>query len=460
MVSDQTKVKGVAPGITREKFIARLQAVGSPAASVGGLVYDYAARRSLDARFLLAMFQQESSSGTNPDAIAVSGPTHSWGNTTSPSYGDPGLGPPYVRGRFTRYADWLAGGVSTVARFFEHPPYNGKDTVREIISVWAPPGDNNNTERYISNVVATMNALGGTSMAPTIAISTGHHNKQGGDAIEITQTGPLAHEVGRACAALGLSVVYLTPDEGMGTSSASLDTIAARVCALNPLPVIYLETHTEGGGGTGVFAIYPDWGNDVDTDVRDKLGPDVARRIAAATGLGLGAHGTGVTSEKATGVGGEGFRLGIFRATEPCSADVTRLIIEYGCHDKQPDLAIARSPGFAEKCGAATAAAFADFLGWHAAPPVTPPVPDPVTQALTAWYTAQGSPQLQGNLGNDTYYEINIDWSKAGYTGLSKSARGIRGEYYAGWWNGTTVEPIHMGNWAKLVSGGGVTPRK
>lgn len=460
MASDQTRVKNVPQSITRENAIMHLQERKSPAAPVAGRVYDYAVARQLDARFLLGVFEVESQSGTDPNAIALTVPTHSWGNTTNPSFGDPGLGPPYARGRFTRYADWYAGGISTVARFFDHAPYAGKDTVRAIIETWAPP-EENDTERYIARVVEIMNALGGDMTAtPIIAISAGHHNKQGGDRKEIEQTGELANALGIACRALGMTVVHLTPDEGRGFSPLSLDTLAAKINVMNPLPAIYIECHTEGGGGSGVFTIYPDWDDDVDTDVRDTLGPGVSRAVAAATGLKLGAGGDGVMSEKQTGVGSTGSRLGIFRATAPVRREVTRCIVEFGAHDRQPDLGIADTPGFALKCANATALAFAKFLGWQV--PIPAPTADPITQDLIAWYMAAATAQLQGDLGNATFHEINIDWKLLPqYVALPADARGIRGEYYAGWWNPAkrAVDPIHLDNWLDLQEVGAITPR-
>lgn len=176
MITAQTAVKHVGPGIDYGAFAAELDRAGSPAAPRAGTVYLECQRRGLDARFLLGMFQAESSMGTNPAAIAVKdnivdgqnvGPTRSWGNTTEPSYGDPGLGPPFVRQRFTRYADWAKGGIGTIARLFEHPAYANAVTVEQIVSIWAPPVENATT-RYIDTVLAVMNRLGGTMSAPEI----------------------------------------------------------------------------------------------------------------------------------------------------------------------------------------------------------------------------------------------------------------------------------------------------
>lgn len=241
---------------------------------------------------------------------------------------------------------------------------------------------------------------------PKIALASGHHNSSGGDAIEKEQTGPLCAAVAKHCRALGMDVRAVQPNDGMGFIAGSLDVVGNTVVKWADsgwVPDIFLECHTEGGGGTGVFAIYPDWGTDVDTDVQKKLGPLVSKAVALATGLKLGAGGDGVMSEQQTGVGGDGFRLGIFRTTAPIAADTTRLIIEYGAHDKQPDLAIAKAPGFAEKCGKATAAAFAAFLGLPTQPNAGSVVEAPAApvgaESVTAAINADGNAVLTINFG-------------------------------------------------------------
>ncbi len=203
-------------------------------------------------------------------------------------------------------------------------------------------------------------------MTARIALAAGHHNSDGGNAVEYAQTGRLCQAVAAACRDLGLDVRVFTPGDGLGARPDGIWDLARAVVAAAHAgwsPDILLETHTEGAGpaARGVFAIYPDWGDDVDVDVRDRLGLSVTRRIAAATGLPV--RGDGVLSERATGVGLTGYRLGLFGQTAAIKATCTRLIIEYGSHDAPADLAIIDRPGFYAQAGRATARAFADFLG-------------------------------------------------------------------------------------------------
>lgn len=203
-------------------------------------------------------------------------------------------------------------------------------------------------------------------MTARIALAAGHHNRDGGNALEYAQTGKLCQAVAAACRDLGLDVRVFTPGDGLGTRPDGIWDLAREIVATARAgwpPDIFLETHTEGAGSAarGVFAIYPDWGDDVDVDVRDRLGPLVTRRIAAATGLPV--RGDGTMSERDTAVGRSGFRLGVFGQTAAIKATATRLIIEYGSHDSPADLAPIDAPGFYARAGRATAAAFASFLG-------------------------------------------------------------------------------------------------
>ena len=153
-------VKGVSRDMAAADFLAVLRAAGSPVRDDQALeVYSYALSRSLSPAFLLAMFHHESTYGRFGSATT----THSWGNTRPPSFGAPQTG---VSDRFfSIYADWIDGGISTVARLFDHKPYDGLVTVRQIIRVWAPPVENT-TERYIDAVLADIEQwTGGDAVA-------------------------------------------------------------------------------------------------------------------------------------------------------------------------------------------------------------------------------------------------------------------------------------------------------
>lgn len=270
-------------------------------------------------------------------------------------------------------------------------------TLNGLDGRWADPGVG-----YGADVAALANQLvafaqtGGsvpTPRPPHIALSAGHRNSSGGDAHETAQTAILTPAIAAACRALGMDVRVVQGHDGADMFPGNLHSVAQTVAGWDAggWPVdIYLEVHTEGAGGArGMFAIFPDWGDDVDTDVRDKLGPDIVARVTAATGLGK--RGSGLMSEKQTGVGAGGDRLGIFAYTASIKDHATRLIVEFGAHDNAADLAIVDTPDFAGKAGAAVAQAFAAFLGWQSdtsdsggtnpLPDVTPSTNDAVTFA-------------------------------------------------------------------------------
>lgn len=269
---------------------------------------------------------------------------------------------------------------------------------------------------YGDSIEAHWRAMGNEerTMKVRVAIASGHHNTDGGDSGEYTQTGKLTQSIARQCTRLGMEVRVLQPDgpdadteRGDGQFPGGIWDVARAVVALREqgwVPDIFIETHTEGGGTTGGFAIFPDWGDDIDIDVKLRLGPELARRVAAATGLGVRRAGKdgipGVCSEKETGVGASGFRLGIFNLTAPLAATTTRLIFEYGAHDKEPDISISKRADFYDNAGRATAEAFLEFMGGVV--PVateTKKEPLPLDEAgiLRAW--SEGlDPSVRGNL--------------------------------------------------------------
>lgn len=404
---DDAQVVGVEPDISLEVFRGRLAEQHSPALSDADRIYQYAVQRRVSPAYLLAQFEHESSSGRAGTAVT----TKSWGNTRLPNFGID-YDTPSVAGRsgsFPVFRSWYDGAVTTIERLLQYAPYHGKVTVRQIIPTWAPGDDGNDVNGYANAVLRRMADLrgraaqpqpGGTTMA-RIALAAGHHNKDGGNDYEKEQTGQLCRAVGLACQAHGMDVRYFTPDEGMGYRSDGIWDVAHDVvnaAQAGWVPDIFLECHTEGAGvgARGVFAIYPDWGGDVDTDVRDRLGPLVTQRIASAVGGPI--RGDGLMSEARTGVGLSGYRLGIFGQSAAIAGTTTRLIIEYFSHDDPDDLALARRSDFYDLCGQATAQSFAEFLGLAEpqpgpTPPVAPPiddVPHGPTEIVTSWTAPTG----------------------------------------------------------------------
>jgi len=243
---------------------------------------------------------------------------------------------------------------------------------------WAPASDYGADVAAITQRIRAWAAQHPDRGAPmvTVALAAGHRNASGGDAEEQRQTGILTPLIAAALRRRGITVRVLTPDDGRGMFPGGLDALAGQVTTSDDL---FMEVHTEGTSGydvsRGVFVVYPDWpsAGDLDTDVRDRLGPDIARRVSQATGMPL--RGAGVMSETQTGVGDDGYRLGVFRVTAPLRSRLTRMIVEYGAHTSPADMAVWARPGAPQAMADATADAIAAFYGIPVPKPEEPQEP-------------------------------------------------------------------------------------
>ena len=75
-------------------------------------------------------------------------------------------------GVYLRFADPVSGLRAIIKRLQAYQLEDGCVTVREMISRWAPPEDNNPTEQYIANVAS---ALGFTpDQANTVPVDLGN----------------------------------------------------------------------------------------------------------------------------------------------------------------------------------------------------------------------------------------------------------------------------------------------
>jgi hypothetical protein len=372
MIDRKTIVVGVEPRISQETFRRVLERVGSPALSESDAGYEAVVRYRVDPAFALAIFKHESNYGKA--GICALYDTKNPGNTRSSrtGVGEVILTP---RGRFVKYPSWAEGWRDLAYRLTD-PSYvyaaRGLDTVEEIIPTWAPAADGNAPERSIEAVVEAMNeyvAMEAKRMRKAkVALTAGHRNADGGNPVEIELTGKLTKAYADAFRALGADVRVVTPDDGLGMFPGGLQD-AARVVVewarAGWVADLYLEPHTEAGP-RGVFGIYPDWGSDIDVDARERVIPAMVRAISDVSGIPIRRIGDrlGVMSERQTGVGAQGYRLGIFLVTEPIRATTTRLIVEHGAHTQTDDLAILRQPGMIERIAAAGAPAALQALGF------------------------------------------------------------------------------------------------
>lgn len=228
---------------------------------------------------------------------------------------------------------------------------------------WTPPGDGTGGATN-----------GGTAMGfdigdrpIRIAVGTGHANTSGGNAYE---RGINARAVNAflklARASDGFDVRTWTPSEGLGTFPGPLDTAAATVrtwVAQGWRPDVCFELHQEGLGNTAVrggHIIYPDARglsgreacapNYVDIDVREAAGR-MAEIMVAEYGVPTRYMPSRGMSERETGVGGDGWRLGFFGALSDCyfAENACVFISEGATYTNRADRAIMDRADYPEK---------------------------------------------------------------------------------------------------------------
>lgn len=387
-VTANTEVVGLnEPDMSRAAWVASL--ANTPAAVDSDESYDRVWKHRLSHAFARSVFRHESSDGT--EGICAVYDTKSPGNTRSSRTGKGHVLQIPGRGPFVQYDTWADGWEDLAFRLVD-PTFvyakEGRTTIAEIIPRWAPSSDNNVPASYIAAVVKHMNNWrenGDTPVAkPKIALSAGHHNSdRGGTAGEQEHTGLLTREIAQQLGSHGdFDLRVITPENGMGYFDGDLYDTARQVVVWSGqgwTADLFLEVHFEGNGagnaGRGSFAIYPDWGDDVDVDVRDRLGPSMALKLREAAGVPL--RGNGTMSERSTGVGSKGSRLGVFRATEDVKATCTRLIYEFGALTSGADRALIETPGYHQKAAGAVVSAVTAFYGLEVREPQQPqPEPD------------------------------------------------------------------------------------
>jgi hypothetical protein len=419
ITADSVVVDLAAPDMSRGKFVASLD--GTPARFDADISYDRILARRGSHAFCRSIFTHESSDGTQ--GICKKYDTKSPGNTRSSRNGK-GHVITTEKGPYTKYDHWDEG-FDDVAWRISDPSYvyaqEGRRTIRQIIERFAPSSDGNAPAQYVNAVVAQMNTLVEEAPVPSpptnrplhVALSAGHHNTSGGNALEVQQTGPLTVAIANACRARGFDVRVVQGNDGMDMYPGGLADVAAQVVRWDRegwTVDVFLEAHTEGAGGArGAFSIYPDWSGDLDVDVRDKIGPDIVNRLQASTEMPIRNIGPpnapqGSMSERQTQVGSEGSRLGVFRVTEPLKVHASRLITEFGAHDNAADLAIFNSPGFLDHAGNAVADAFVAFYGSEQP---QPPAADPNSRQFSTGHWIINIPEapmlmfFDGNGGID-----------------------------------------------------------
>jgi hypothetical protein len=243
------------------------------------------------------------------------------------------------------------------------------DKVGQWDNVWA--ADSQYPEKIVNlaNTVApNLPDTKGTAMAVNIgnrplriAIGAGHRNTSGGNQWEAAMTAKCTNEIVKlARASKGFEIRSYTPEDGLGYFNGPLDANARVVVGWHNAgwsADILHEVHFEGTAPSirGAFVIYPDSAGligrnagNVDLDVKSeagKMAEILAKEFGGVTRYGIPGRGM---SERETGVGGQGFRLGVFGAwAEPYfNNNSFQFLTEAAAYTNQQDLAIMQRPEF------------------------------------------------------------------------------------------------------------------
>ncbi len=205
-----------------------------------------------------------------------------------------------------------------------------------------------------------------------LALASGHHNAAGGDALEHELMHRLTRATAAACRARGITVLVIGEGEDDRDHRRPLRDVGRAVVAWSATGRVdlFIELHGQSAlsaAERGCFAIYPEWmGGDVDAEVRDALGPWLARAIAQATGVPV--WGDGVLSEQRTAVGLGGSRLAVFAATASIRASCTRLLIETGHLTNAEDLVLMRARDWPDRAAGAIAETLAGWINRQTIP--------------------------------------------------------------------------------------------
>lgn len=188
-------------------------------------------------------------------------------------------------------------------------------------------------------------------------LSCGHRNQNGGGARnEINWTYPATVALKAAIEARGGKAWIIQEEDGDKDPTRFLDgglqQAAARCVALEKVHgpfTAYLSSHYNGGASPGFHAIFPDGAND--TKAMNPLDVALCRTIrdrVKATNtvrmLSWTADSPGVMSEKETGVGAKGYRLGEFVGTLGFRQTTARVILEASSIDVASEAAYINDP--------------------------------------------------------------------------------------------------------------------
>lgn len=358
------------------------------------------------------------------------------------------------------------------------------DKVGAYDNVWAADPDyDTKIERKAEAISPSIpDSQGGTTMVNIgnrplrIAVGAGHRNTSGGNEWEAAMTAKCTNEVVKLCrASKGFDVRCYTPNDGLGFYNGPLDAAAAQVTGwLNagwPADILH-EIHFEGTAPSvrGGFYIYPDSvglsgrnAGNVDEDVKALAGPMAKTLVTEFGGVCRYSGCLRGMSEKETGVGEDGYRLGVFGAWSETyfNNNSFQMLSEAAAYTNPTDLAIMQQPDFPKKHAIGVLKAYALIAqqrgGWTypyqiGGTPTTPNQPPanaaPDGLPYPAGFDAGLMGIIFGNMreGNKTYkFSPNGTVSKAWYSHFKPNQN----------WQGLTWHFIDSGTGREYFGFGG-----
>lgn len=214
--------------------------------------------------------------------------------------------------------------------------------------------------------------------APNLPIAvllvSGHRNNSGGNPDEASRTDDLARAYLSELKARSIPCDWLQAIDGdlsPDYTEGDLATVAIkardwleRQRGADRLGVM-LDLHFGGEPLPGAFVVVPDAAGDswADNVLDRSLAGHIVSAIHEDTGLGVrNTTVPGIMSEKATGVGGQGYRLGMFSLTVSVREYAVRLVVEHGALNQPIDRDIIERPGFYEKVARAGVRGIASWV--------------------------------------------------------------------------------------------------
>lgn len=325
-------------------------------------------------------------------------------------------------GGYQKFSSFVAATNEWKARLLDPKyAYASAKSIDDLVHIYAPGWDNNNVVAYVAkleNDIADSIRLEKFTMpvdtpvkSAKIILNMGHRDTTGGGTeggggtlTERGYTDDIVWAIAAKLEAAGHKAYVNQAMDGDTDNSfmnKNLDYVGRNAVWIDSQvgPVdAYLSIHLEGSNAPGCFGIVPD-GNGLisaatgqadpgDTWADNPLDVQFARSLAThcSQTTGLQKRSTtepGVMSERATGVGGDGWRLSEFHETYPIRGHATRNIFEGGAMPNAHDFAIIRQSNFPDLIAQGVLDAVNEVFGTpepqepqEPEPPVTHPLPN------------------------------------------------------------------------------------